>query len=79
MYWISAACGAIALGFVYYGLNLMYDDSYSNRVVGGDAYNFIIYATRGTAYVGAGIVFAVLSTTFAVVGAALATASTAKA
>lgn len=78
MYWISAACGAIALGFVFYGLDMMYDNSYSNRVVGGDAYNFIIYATRGTAYVGAGIVFAALSTTLAVIGAALATASTAR-
>jgi hypothetical protein len=36
------------------------------KVVGGDAYNFIIYATRGTALVCIGIVCAVLSVTFAI-------------
>ncbi len=71
MYWVSATLAAIALGFAYYGLNLMYDDSYSNKVVGGDAYNFIIYAARGTAYVSTGVVFAVLSAAAAIVGHSL--------
>ena len=71
MYGLAAVFAAIALGFTYYGLAFMYDDSYANQVVGGDAYNFIIYATRGTAYVAAGIVFAVLSATASIIGSAL--------
>ena len=67
MYWISAIFVLVALGFSGYGINLMYDDSYGNQVVGGDAYNFIIYATRGTAYVCTGIVFAIVSVTVALV------------
>lgn len=61
MRWISGVLALLALGFTYYGLSLMYDNSYSQRIVGGDAYNFIIYAARGTAYVCAGVVFATLS------------------
>lgn len=51
----------VAVIFGIYGLNFMYDNSYSAQIVGGDAYNYIIYATRGTAYVGAGIICAGLS------------------
>ena len=57
-----------AIIFAGVGLYKLYDDSYTSKVVGGDAYNFIIYATRGTAYVCAGIVCAVLSVTLAVFG-----------
>jgi hypothetical protein len=52
--------------FAGIGWYTLYDDSYKAKVVGGDAYNFIIYATRGTAMVCIGIVCAVLSVTFAV-------------
>ena len=54
------ASAAAALGFVWYGINMLYDNSYNAQIVGGDAYNFIIYATRGTAFVCGGVVFAVL-------------------
>jgi len=54
------------LVFAGKGWYTLYDDSYNARIVGGDAYNFIIYATRGTALVCVGIVCAVLSVTFAV-------------
>jgi hypothetical protein len=58
--------GAIILAAT--GWYTVYDDSYRARVVGGDAYNFIIYATRGTALVCVGIVCAILSVTFAIFG-----------
>jgi uncharacterized membrane protein YqhA len=54
-----------ALIFTGVGLYKLYDNSVDARVVGGDAYNYIIYATRGTAFICAGIVCAVLSVTFA--------------
>jgi hypothetical protein len=57
---------ATAVSFSYYGISFMYDDSYANKVVGGDAYNFIIYATRVTAYVCVGVVFSVLSVFFGI-------------
>jgi hypothetical protein len=46
--------------FIYFGLTRSYSTDYSSRIVGGDAYNYIIYATRGTA----GVACAVLSATF---------------
>jgi hypothetical protein len=64
-YVLSALAIVAAVIFAGMGLYKLYDDSYTARVVGGDAYNFIIYGTRGTAYVCAGIVCAVLSVTFA--------------
>jgi len=36
-----------ALVFGGVGLSTLYDNSYSARIVGGDAYNFIIYGARG--------------------------------
>lgn len=39
---------------------LVHDTSYSSRIVVGDTYNDVIYATRGTAYMCAGLVAAVL-------------------
>lgn len=50
-----------SVALAWFGLQFMYDNSYSNQVVGGDAYNYIIYATRGTAFVCAGIVSSVLA------------------
>jgi hypothetical protein len=55
-----------AVIFAGKGWYTLYDNSYDARIVGGDAYNYIIYATRGTALVCIGIVCAVLSVTFAV-------------
>ena len=63
------SCGvsaATALGFVWYGISTLYDNSYSAQIVGGDAYNFIIYATQGTAIVCGGIVFAIFSAMFGI-------------
>ncbi len=55
-----------ALIFAGKGWYTLYDNSYDARIVGGDAYNYIIYAARGTALVCVGIVCAVLSVTFAI-------------
>ena len=48
------------------GWYTVYNNACDARIVGGDAYNFIIYATRGAALVCLGIVCAVLSVTFAI-------------
>lgn len=45
----------LGLGSIAFGLQNLYDDSYERQVVGGDAFNFVIYATRGTAWVCAGL------------------------
>lgn len=58
----------IAIGIAIYGINTMYNNSYDARVVGGDAYNYIIYATRGTAFVASGIISALFSVCFCIVG-----------
>ena len=63
---ISVLLIVAALVFAGVGWYTVYNDTYSAKVVGGDAYNFIIYATRGTALVCIGIVCAVLSVTFAI-------------
>lgn len=66
------ACGYLslvnrgALVFAGVGWYTVYNNAYDARIVGGDAYNFIIYATRGTALVCVGIVCAVLIVTFAI-------------
>ncbi len=62
---IAGLFAVIAVCLAMYGLRTIYDNSYSQQVVGGDAYNYIIYATRGTAFICAGIVSAVLSVTAA--------------
>jgi hypothetical protein len=63
---ISGLFIVAAIIFAGKGWYTVYDNSYSAQIVGGDAYNFIIYATRGTALVCVGIVCAILSVTFAV-------------
>jgi hypothetical protein len=63
---ISVSLVVAALVFACFGWYTVYNNSSDSRIVGGDAYNFIIYATRGTALVCVGIVCAVLSVTFAV-------------
>ena len=63
---ISVLLIVAALVFAGVGWYTVYNKAYDARIVGGDAYNFIIYATRGTALVCVGIVCAVLSVTFAI-------------
>jgi len=65
---ISGLLILAAIIFAGKGWYTVYDNSYDAKMVGGDAYNFIIYATRGTALVCVGIVCAVLSVTFAIFG-----------
>jgi hypothetical protein len=65
---ISGLFIVAAVIFAGKGWYTVYDNSYSAQIVGGDAYNFIIYATRGTALVCIGIVCAILSVTFAIFG-----------
>lgn len=69
--WYLAISGLfIVAGIIFAGKGwyTVYDNSYGAQIVGGDAYNFIIYATRGTALVCVGIVCAILSVTFAIFG-----------
>lgn len=54
-----------AIIFTIYGIRTVYNDNYDAKLVGGDAFNFIIYATRGTVWVCVGIVNAVIGLTFA--------------
>jgi len=66
-----AVCFAMtAIGLGWFGLDSLYNDSYERKVVGGDAYNFIIYATRGTAWVCSGIISALLGLICAVLSRA---------
>jgi hypothetical protein len=70
MWYLAISSLFIVAGIIFAGKGwyTLYDNSYSAQIVGGDAYNFIIYATRGTALVCLGIVCAILSVTFAVFG-----------
>jgi hypothetical protein len=47
------------------GYQTAYDDSYTAKIVGGDAYNYIINAARGTAQVCIGIVCSGIAVTLA--------------
>jgi hypothetical protein len=59
-----------AAGFTLGGLNTMYSyDTETGQIVGGDAYNYIIIATRGVGLIAAGIACAVLACTFCVLAA----------
>ncbi|HEX5708237.1 MAG TPA: hypothetical protein VFX96_13120 [Pyrinomonadaceae bacterium] len=60
---------AVACFCAYKGYTTLYDDSYNAKVVGGDAYNFIIYAGRGTAMVCIGIISALIGVAFSVFAA----------
>jgi hypothetical protein len=62
----AVCCLIVAVVFAFKGYNTLYDDSYAAKIVGGDAYNYIIYAGRGTALICMGIVFSVIGVTFAV-------------
>lgn len=63
-YAVAGLLVGLSIIFTCYGIYKMYDNSYSAQIVGGDAYNFIIYATRATAWICAGICAAVLSIAF---------------
>lgn len=45
-------------------------DVYSDKIVGGDAYNYAILATRGTGIITAGVGFAVIAVVFALLAIA---------
>lgn len=59
--WISILA---AIGFVIAGLYRMYAYTYDDRIVGGDAYNYTILATRGVGLICAGIIFAIIACAF---------------
>lgn len=50
-----AAIGLAIGGFV----NAYFDSDYPHSIVGGDAYNYIIFATRGMVWMGGAIVSAI--------------------
>jgi hypothetical protein len=55
-----------AVALTLYGLRVAYRyGTEADKIVGGDAYNFIIMAARGTAWVCAGVVSALASVVFA--------------
>ena len=58
-----SACllGIAAAGLCVKGFLVTYDESSSAKIVGGDAYNYIIYASRGAVWMGAGIASALLA------------------
>lgn len=55
-----------ALGFAIYGVDMMltYDSSYgsSDKIVGGDAYNYMIRATRGVGFILCGVIMSIFAT-----------------
>lgn len=63
----------VVLSFIFLGVGLYrmynYDDA-NDKVVGGDAYNYIILGIRGLAFIGIGIASAVISVVCAVFSAA---------
>ena len=58
----------VAIIFIGVGFDTMltYDSGYgsSDKIVGGDAYNYIIRANRGIGYICAGVASSVISATF---------------
>jgi hypothetical protein len=63
---VAAVVFLLAAGVLaYLGWATVFDESYKARIVGGDAYNYIISAGRGTAYACIGIVCALAAVTFA--------------
>lgn len=65
---ISGAMICAAIVFVIYGLRTAYTYnslSDAGKIVGGDAYNYIIIGVRGLAWVTTGLVCAVFAVLFA--------------
>lgn len=66
---ISVSFLAVAILFALFGLWRMYNydsDSDNSKIVGGDAYNYIIIAARGTGLICCGIVSALISVTVSI-------------
>jgi hypothetical protein len=57
----------VAMVLTGYGLTLMFGEiAEADKIVGGDAYNYIILATRGAGVIGAGAASAALAVAFAI-------------
>jgi hypothetical protein len=57
---------AFAVGFVMFGLyRMLVYDEFSDKIVGGDAYNYLILTDRGIGFICAGIALAVIAAVFA--------------
>lgn len=63
---LSLLCLICAGLFTLFGLVEMYEYGPADKVVGGDAYNFIIMASRGTGLICAGIVSALVGVAVAI-------------
>jgi hypothetical protein len=58
---------AIAIGFVIWGMVRMFTyDELSDKLVGGDAYNYIVLTIRGVGLIAVGCASAALAATFAI-------------
>lgn len=62
---LTGAMIMASLCFVIYGLTTVYVYNDDGKVVGGDAYNFIIIGLRGLAWICTGLTCAVLAVLFA--------------
>jgi hypothetical protein len=57
--WVTLA---LAVGFLIFGLyRMLVYDEYSDKIVGGDAYNYLILTERGIGFICAGIALAVIA------------------
>ena len=63
MMWIFLAAAA---GFAAFGAYRMFAYSETDKIVGGDAYNFTILATRGVGLITIGCTCAIIALVFAV-------------
>lgn len=55
---------------IFFGMWFIYNGNESSvRLVGGDAYNYIIAAGRGTAWVGVGVAMAVMGAALSIIRA----------
>ncbi len=72
MKWFLVILGSLltinAICWAGIGLNTMYEYGDAQKIVGGDAYNYIIIANRGIGQVCVGIVSAVVGIGFVLVG-----------
>lgn len=63
----AGALGIAAVIFTVYGVAMACGFASTPLIVGGDAYNIIIAGIRGLAWIGAGIVAAVLAAAIAII------------
>ncbi|WP_404408557.1 hypothetical protein LG272_10995 [Pseudidiomarina marina] len=58
---VSLLCYLISIGMLIYAFILGYQEpGYSNKIVGGDAYNYLIYTNRAIIFALAGVAFAAM-------------------